>query len=54
MKVPQILTIALLSVGLVTEWVLDGIPCVGEHRFRSALINTGVWIGLLWWGGFFK
>ena len=53
MGTPQIIYLSLISINLLASAYLHGHD-KGKHNIFHALINAGLTIGLLYWGGFFN
>jgi len=53
MKVPQIIVIVLLSLSLMYNLIKHG-EDKGKYNFWVSIIDVGVTVGLLIWGGFFN
>lgn len=53
MQTPQILVLVLTLVSLLLNAHLHGKDKDGKHSIWISLVNTSIWIGLLYWGGFF-
>ena len=53
MGTPQIIFIILIGLNLLITARYHG-QDKGEHNLCHALINAGLTIGLLYWGGFFR
>lgn len=53
MRIPQIIMIALLGMGLGMHMVKNGEPREGVYSFPIQLVSTLIEVGLLVWGGFF-
>jgi hypothetical protein len=54
MNAPQIVAICLMALQVGIGLADHGKPKTGNHSFFQALISTGLLLGLLIWGGFFK
>ena len=54
MGAPEIIMICLYAITLYEHITKDGEPREGQYSWIGALIGTGIGVGLLWWGGFFK
>ena len=52
MGTPQIITLILMGLNLLITSHLHG-QDKGKHNILYTLINAGLTIGLLYWGGFF-
>lgn len=53
METPQIICIILMGLNLLITAHLHG-QDKGKHNIFHTLINAGLTIGLLYWGGFFS
>ena len=54
MHTPQIIVIVLISMNFGIELIKHGQPKEGNHNVFIKLIDVGVLVGLLIWGGFFS
>jgi len=54
MSTPAIIVIVLLTLSLATGAALDGDDKTGKHKFSISMFRAGLWVGLLYWGGFFQ
>lgn len=54
MHLPQIITIALLALGVGIDLAKDGEPKKGTHSFWVSLVAAVLFAALLWWGKFFS
>lgn len=50
---PEGLMLGLLAFGLIVTALLDGEPKTGTYKLSIRILDTGIILGLLWWGGFF-
>jgi len=48
----QITTIVLLSVGVLCTALVHGKEKTGKHNVLISIINGGITVLVLWWGGF--
>lgn len=53
MIIAKILLIAFYAINLLLFANMHGKPKGGTYNFWTGLIDTGIIMGLLWWGGFF-
>ena len=51
---PQGIVLALLSVGCLAHLKLHGTKTEIEFSVYQMLIRSGLWLALLYWGGFFR
>ena len=51
MRAPQVIVILILIMSGVVHYIKRGKER-GPYNFDDSLINTGIWVLLLWWGGF--
>lgn len=51
MNAPQIIMIVLLALNLFINLLKHG-EKQGSYSFWTSLVNAGIVVGLLWWGGF--
>lgn len=54
MKLPQIIYISVLMLGLGLHIAKHGEPRDQDYNAFIALISIVLQLGLLWWGGFFN
>lgn len=54
MSIPAIIVIILFALSIGLELARDGQPEKGKHSFWSSLFATSIFVGLLYWGGFFS
>jgi len=54
MKAPQIIVICLYAFQIGVDLVQHGKPRTGNYNVIITIIATGISVGLLIWGGFFK
>lgn len=53
MGAPQIIVIILLAIGSFSSLSNNG-KAKGHYSFNDWLISPAIWVGLLYWGGFFS
>lgn len=53
MHLPQIFTVALLTLGTGIHLAKNGQPRTDKYSFGAALLGDLIIYGLLYWGGFF-
>jgi hypothetical protein len=52
--IPQLIYVALWVIGIIYEGLKHGEPKEGEHNVWVYLVMFPIYIGLLYWGGFFR
>lgn len=50
---PQLIYLVLSLLGIVITLVNHGEPREGQYNVYSVIVGELLFIGLLWWGGFF-
>jgi hypothetical protein len=50
----QITAIILIALGLIIGAALDGEKMNGTHKFSIKLVSSGIWVFILYWGGFWQ
>lgn len=53
MRIPQVLLCAILFAGVLVNFIEHGKEHTQRHSLWRSLFRTVLWLGLLWWGGFF-
>jgi hypothetical protein len=54
MKLPQIIFLAILMLGLGVDMERHGQEKTGKYNFWTSVVSFGIIIGILYWGGFFN
>ncbi len=54
MHAPQIIYIIIMTIALTAHINNHGKPTNEKYNWWAKLISTGITVGLLIWGGFFK
>ena len=52
--IPQTILIGMWSLGLLIHILMHNKPRKDEYNGWIAFIARAVWVGLLYWGGFFR
>lgn len=53
MGIPQIIIIVLLALGFGISIAKDG-ESKGNYSAGWTFLSTAIWVGILWWGGFWN
>ncbi len=53
MNAPQIIAISLVMLDLGFAIAKHGQPRTRPYSQFDSLINSAIWLGLMYWGGFF-
>ena len=54
MGAPQYIVLAILLINFGISIAEHGQPKTGHENALSSLFSVSLWIGLLYWGGFFS